>query len=305
MNYIKDITQKHPKRRNQHDKAEFAKYVVKQANEVGFTAEIETLDKKHNNIIIGDYKKATTIFTAHYDTPYQSLLPNLIIPKNKVIYFLYQFGCPILISLLCLLIALGISKVFALKIEVTAVIYLIIYLGLYYLLFRAFPNKNNVNDNTSGVATVLTILSKTKNKDVAFILFDNEELGKKGSKALCKKYSELFQNKLVINFDCVGNGNSILLIYSDAAYESKEFKLIEKTFTSSKEFEVVHCLRKNTENNSDNKSFPNSIGVLACKRGKRIKYYVPNIHTKKDTIAKDENIEFLANCAIKYINQDC
>ena len=47
---------------------------------------------------------ARVIFTAHYDTPSNMVLPNLIIPRNLPLYFAYQFG---VILLLFLLVGVG------------------------------------------------------------------------------------------------------------------------------------------------------------------------------------------------------
>ena len=50
----------------------------------------------------------------------------------------------------------------------------------------------------------MSLIHQCKSNEVAFVLFDNEERGLLGSKALNKKYSDLLKNKMVINFDCIG-----------------------------------------------------------------------------------------------------
>ena len=81
-----------------------------------------------------------------------------------------------------------------------------------FQLTHGIRNKHNANDNTSGVLTLLYIMKKLppnmRNK-VCFVFFDNEEKGLLGSKAMNKKYKDLFLAKLVINFDCVGNGKEL------------------------------------------------------------------------------------------------
>ena len=40
------------------------------------------------------------------------------------------------------------------------------YFGEFYLTMFCFPNKNNKNDNTSGVATILSLVENNLNKDI-------------------------------------------------------------------------------------------------------------------------------------------
>ncbi len=44
----------------------------------------------------------------------------------------------------------------------------------------------------------------------------------------------------------------------------------------------------------DDHTFKLGIGVMACKRKKIIGYYIPGLHTRHDTEAREENIAFLA-----------
>ena len=59
---------------------------------------------------------------------------------------------------------------------------------------------------------------------------------------------------------------------------------------------------KGSSSNTDFLNFDCSISVMACKKSKIIGYYTPNIHTALDTIAKKENIEFLTNSFVNFIN---
>ena len=58
---------------------------------------------------------------------------------------------------------------------------------------------------------------------------------------------------------------------------------------------------KGSMGNSDHKNFDCGIGVMAAHKGKGklIKYYCGRIHTNKDVIYQEENIQFLTNGAIK------
>lgn len=177
--YFNELISNHPIRRKQKDKDLFIDYIEKEAKNLNYEV---IVDKKaeHKNIIIGNVKTAEVIFTAHYDTPPKSIIPNLMLPRNPKIAKMYSIGFFTVLALLALLVSYVICNIFELKREVFAIIYLVLYFASTYLLFRLFDNKNNYNDNTSGVATVLELMKITSNdinKKTAFILFDNEEKG--------------------------------------------------------------------------------------------------------------------------------
>ena len=50
---------------------------------------------------------------------------------------------------------------------------------------------------------------------------------------------------------------------------------------------------RGSESNSDYKNFPCGVGCMACKRSKGGIFYTPNIHTKRDTVASQENIDYI------------
>ena len=50
-------------------------------------------------------------------------------------------------------------------------------------------------------------------------------------------------------------------------------------------------------------NFPCGVGVAALKRSKHFGIlYMNRIHTKRDIIYRDENIEFLKNASLKLVN---
>ena len=299
--YFNELISNHPIRRKQRDKDLFIDYIEKEAKNLNYEV---IVDKKaeHKNIIIGNVKTAEVIFTAHYDTPPKSIIPNLMLPRNPKIAKMYSIGFFTVLALLALLVSYVICNIFELKREVFAIIYLVLYFASTYLLFRLFDNKNNYNDNTSGVATVLELMKITSNdinKKTAFILFDNEENGMKGSKYLVKENPNI-NNKIIINLDCVGNGNNFIFICKDKAFDSvvlNKFKNYLLNLGEDKNYKYLFYGMNGSFSNSDYKSFDKGIGVMACIKGKGkiIKYFTPRIHTKKDTVVTDDNIVKLAN----------
>lgn len=301
MSYIKDIIIKYPIRRSRGQKQKFRDYVCNEANTLKQDIKIENLENKHDNILIGDVDNAKVVFTAHYDTPAASLFPNIMMPRNVVLGMIYQFSYPILLALLSLGVSYLIANLLNFQYEIWAVLYIVLYLGSFYLCTRCFDNKNNYNDNTSGVAAVLELARKCSRNDIAFILFDNEEKGKLGSKAFSKAHNKSFIDKLVINLDCVGNGNNILFVAKDKALDNPYYKTISNFVKNNEAYNVEFYGMKGSISNSDYKNFEGGVSVMACKKGRYVGYYTPRIHTKFDTIYSEENIEFIVGSFNQFI----
>ena len=304
--YLNDINEKFPIRRTKEQKDKFRNYIKESLDELGYQAKIECLEEKHNNIIIGDIKTAKVICTAHYDTPARAILPNIMMPRNKPLFFAYQFLMPIIMLIISYGLAYVVSATFNLEKRIMLLVFLLFYYIFFFLFYMCGSNKHNKNDNTSGVAGVLSTVSNVakeyKNK-VAFILFDNEEKGKKGSKAINKAYPDIFKDKLVLNMDCIGNGNNIIIVGMDGAVNKSEYTLLKETFIPNSLYSVYFFGRKGSECNSDHKSFPCGVGIMACKQNKFVGYYTPYIHTSKDKIANTENIKFISGSLTKFIER--
>jgi Iap family predicted aminopeptidase len=173
-------------------------------------------------------------------------------------------------------------------------------------MFRGFSNPKNYNDNTSGVATLLEImrgLDEDKKNSVAFIFFDNEEKGKKGSKAYFNDHKTDMEKKLLINFDCVGNGETVVFIAKEEAEKTEEYKILAECFTPNNGYTTEFYPMRGSESNSDYKNFPMGIGCMACKRTKRGMLYTPFIHTPKDIVAKNENIEYITDGIVRFLGE--
>lgn len=300
--YLNEINELHPIRKNNEQKSRFFDYVCQNLGQDRVKKEV--LEDKHNNIVIGDIEKAKVLFTAHYDTPATALYPNLMMPRNPVLTILYHMIFPILMALISLAIAYAICHVASIDDRYAGIIFLAPYFSMFFLATRCFTNKNNKNDNTSGVATVMSIASQVQSDKVAFILFDNEEKGLLGSKAMAKKYKELLKNKLVVNFDCVGNGNEMLFIAKKGALQNEQYFNMQSVTTEENSIKPYFFSIKGSTGSSDYKSFDCAVGVMACKKGKGpIKFYTSRIHTAKDVVADAKNIDFLSSAMIKFIEK--
>jgi hypothetical protein len=227
-----------------------------------------------------------------------------MIPKNRVVFYLYQFVPVIFLLAISFTFAYIVGNVIFNDTRAYALSFLIAYYGLFFGIMRVFKNKHNHNDNTSGVATILSIidgLSQDELSEVAFILFDNEEKGKKGSKAYFSDHKEQMKDKFLINFDCVGNGDNVIFIAQKDAVDSNEYRMLKDSFDYNDNFSLEFLTHKQAQSNSDHKNFPKGVACVVCKKLKRGLQYTPYIHTEKDVVANNSNIEFLSKNTCNFV----
>lgn len=313
MSHLDELNKKYPVRRTAEEKAAFRGYITEHVEAKGGEIKTETTkNKKNENVVIGDPLTADVVFTAHYDTPGRSLFPNIMIPRNQVLFYAYQFVPVIVLLALTFLLTLIGGVIGALIMgyveeRLIFVLFLLFYYVIFYFMFFAFKNPKNYNDNTSGVATLLEIFDKLtpdQLQKTAFIFFDNEEKGKKGSKEYFSDHKEQMKNKLLINFDCVGNGEHILFIAKKEAENMPAYKAMQELFLSEtdEKYKIAFYPMKGSEANSDYKNFPCGVGCMACKKTKGGLLYADKIHTPKDIEVQNENIVFLSNKIAKYLS---
>ena len=307
--YLNEIDTRFPVRNSKSQKEAFRDYVFEETGALGFFSSEELNGSRkpaqaHRNIVIGNPLKAGVVFTAHYDTPRRSLFPNLMLPLNKVLKYVIVFAQVFAILAVAIGAAFAVRSLSGLeglpgRLLIVAV-YAVVYFGLYLLMLRGPANRHNRNDNTSGTAAVLALAAKLAGSpDAAFILFDNEEKGKKGSKAYAKDRPEMKSGRLVINMDCVGNGEHFIVSASEAAMDDPLFRSFSAALESIGA--RMYSSRK-ASLNSDQKSFDKGIGICACRYRKGVGYYAGRIHTGRDTVASAENIDRLTNALVSFVN---
>lgn len=303
----KEVFEKFEVRKTKNQRLAFCDYVKDVAKKNGYTYSTEKGSFGANNIIVGDVNKAEVLYTAHYDTCAKMFFPNFITPTNFLIYLLYQIA--IVVGFLGM--AFGLSYVCGtafnyinlneeLELIISVFIPVVIYFILLFVLIAGPANKHTANDNTSGVTTLLDIMTSLPENlrdKVAFVFFDLEESGLIGSSAFAKNHKDIRDDKLVINFDCVSDGETILFALKKTTRKYEE--LIKHAFVSNADCKVK-IPKSFVFYPSDNMNFKGGIGVAALKKAKRSNLlYMDRIHTKRDTIYREQNIEFLKNGAIK------
>ena len=302
----KVIFEKYQVRKNKKQKAAFREYVKEIADRYGYECKLEKGSFGARNIVIGNPDTAKVLYTAHYDTCPRLPFPNFITPKSFLFYLLYQ------LLILGLFFAVALAGGFLsgviiallpidedIAYELIACVPMLIYWVLLFLILDGPANKHTANDNTSGVTTVLDIMAELPQDQrgkVAFVLFDLEEVGLFGSSSFASKHKAIKKNALVINFDCVSDGETMLFALKRTTVKYAE--LLEKAFISTQD--VTVDIAKKAFYPSDNVSFNGGIGVAALKKSKRFgMLYMDRIHTNKDVIYREENIRFLTEGAVK------
>ena len=202
-------------------------------------AKLETKGSARN-IVIGDPDSAKLVFSAHYDTCAVMPIPNFITPKNIFFYIIYQLFLTILMFAIA-----GVCGWAVKNLSGDAFLgywFGLLVLWLLIMLLMAGPaNRHTANDNTSGVITVLEsyfAMSPETQEKCAFVLFDMEEMGLVGSSAFWKKHKKSMKDTLLINFDCVSDGDHILLVQNKKAHAAHS-EALESAFLPRGEKQIM------------------------------------------------------------------
>lgn len=235
------------------------------------------------------------VFTAHYDTAPRLPFPNICTPKNIGLYLLYQVGMTL--GILAIPVLLGVALGMITKSATAAFFVSYAALVAVMVLMLAGPaNPHTVNDNSSGVAAVLELMARIPPEQrgkAAFILFDNEEMGLLGSAAYASKHKAVKQNTLIVNMDCVGEGEHMLFFANKAARALPAYAALTAAMEKQQGMNLLMNDAEKCIYPSDQANYKVSVAVCACSRTKRGIYYFAKIHTPKDTVCDQRNLDFL------------
>lgn len=298
-----DVLHQFPVRKSRNRKQQFRDAVAEYAQKQGYCVTEEKGSFGCRNLVIGDPETASYLVTAHYDTCARLPFPNFLMPENLLIFALHQLalwlGIMLIAVLLGVVAGLTLGEAFISPVSTMTVF------AILALMLIGPTNRNNANDNTSGVVTLLEILRslpENQRSKVCFVLFDLEEAGLIGSACYRKAHKAATDRQLVLNLDCVGDGDYIRM------YPTKKLKKDRKKLTGlykacgyfGKKSVVVHekgfgyCP-------SDHKSFPYGVGIIALNKHKA-GLYLGKIHTPKDTVLDETNVNILRAALISYIS---
>ena len=302
MPIIDLLLKEHPVRKSRAQKAAFRSWVMEQAQAMGYAAQVEQ-QGMHANLVIGDPETSQVIFTAHYDTPARMVVPNLIFPANIPMFLCVQLA--LVLGLLAISVAVG-GTVGMLLHQPRAGYFvgLAVYWVILLLMLLGPANPSNANDNSSGVAAVLELMARIPQEQrahAAFLLFDNEEKGLLGSSRYAKAHPEVRKGKLLINMDCVGDGEHVLFMANQATRAHALFPLLIQTMEEQPGRQFVLREMEKSVYPSDQRHFALGIAVCACQKSRRLGYYCSKIHTAKDTVCSQENMDYLAAGLTRFV----
>ena len=295
MNTPMDVVKNYPVRKSKKQKQAFRADVTQWLQNLGYPVCEEEGSFHSCNLVIGDPQRARYLVTAHYDTCARLPFPNLITPCNFWTFLLYQ----IFICLMLMLPALAVGGLVGYLLhsfDIGYFLFVVLLWAAIVLMLIGPANSSNVNDNASGVVTLLEIarsIPELHRKNVCFVLFDLEEAGLIGSASYKKKHKREIPNQLVLNLDCVGEGDDIYFFPTAKLKKSKErLAPLQKLAGGYGKKSIAVRTKGFSIYPSDQSNFPYGVGICALKRG-RAGLYLSRIHTPRDTVLDETNVNIL------------
>lgn len=298
-----DALRYHPVRKSKRQKSAFREGTAEFFKKMGYSCSEEKGSFGSRNVIVGNPKTAEFLVTAHYDTCARLLFPNFITPCNFLTFVGYQLFTVAFMFVFVLVFAVLVTMLTQNSDIAFYASYGALWLLVLLMLFGP-ANKHNANDNTSGVVTVMEIASSLPEElrdRVCFVLFDLEEAGLIGSASYQSKHKTQTRKQIVLNLDCVGDGDEIVLFPTGklkketavmdrlrdicGTYGGKKITVKEKGFS-------VYP--------SDQGNFPLGVGIAAFRRS-WVGLYLSRIHTPRDTVLDQDNVNTLRDQLIKLI----
>lgn len=292
-----------PVRKTRKQKAAFREEAVAYLKTLGYDAKVETGKFGCQNLVFGSTETAQYLVTAHYDTCARLPIANFITPCNGLLFAAQQ----ILMILIFTVVFLAVTNGCILLLgdhRFSALLGMFSILGLLILMLFGPANPNNVNDNTSGVLTVLEIarsIPENQRSKVAFALFDLEEGGLIGAASYRKAHKKATDRQTVLNLDCVGQGNEMLFFPGKAVLKNiRRSKPIYSVCGYFGEKSLLVADKGFAMYPSDQMVFPYGVGIAALKRGK-YGLYLDDIHTPKDTKLDEKNVNILRAAIVSMV----
>lgn len=301
-----DVLEQFPVRKSKKQKQAFRDAVQAYAQGLGYPVTVEKGSMGAKNIVMGDPNGANYLVTAHYDTPACMVVPNFLTPTNLLTFILYQL---FLVAVLFLISGAAgfVVDLLTNDFMLGFAAWYVVYFGALLLMMFGPANPHNANDNTSGVVTVLetlTSIPENQRHKVCFVLFDLEEAGLIGSASYRKAHKKATEKQIVLNLDCVGDGNELIMFPTAKLKKDKE-KLIplakicgyfgEKSLLLKRKGFYIYP--------SDQGNFPYGVGIAAFRRAKFIGPYCSRIHTWRDTFLETTNVNILRAAIVSLICQ--
>jgi len=290
-------------RKSSLQKEEFCHWLSKEMKHAGHRVTEERYGKTNGsvNLISGDPEKATVFLMAHYDTGSRMPIANFVSPTNVLAHIAYHFTFAFLLVVLAIVAAFAVTFPIN-QPQLTFPLFLILTVAMLFFSAYGPANKHNANSNTSGVLALLAIAHRIKKDDrICFVFLDNNERTLLGAKSFKRRHANAAASSLFINFDCVGDGEHLLLM--PGKYSRWDGELLDALSEAFGEGEMEpHLLIKGLNYYpSDHRKFKFHVAVAACRHQAGLGYYIPHLRTKRDTALREENIFYIAESMARFL----
>ena len=128
-------------------------------------------------------------------------------------------------------------------------------------------------------------------------------MGLLGSSAYASDHKTVKKEKLLINMDCVGDGENILFFANKKTRKLPCFPALEAAMQAQEGRKYVMNRMENCVYPSDQANYKLGVAVCACNKMKIVGYYCDKIHTKKDTVCEQVNLDFLAGGLASFVEK--
>jgi len=287
---VDHVAKRFNRRMKRSDKDEFLEFVKRFAASYSYPIAIEK-NTLAQNAVVGSPRLAKYIFTAHYDTP--PLMPAFLV-KNQIFFLVIQAIYIGLLIAIPFFFPAFIRDNTLLRIISRILVIIIGFIPFIYIMgFIGKGNKNNYNDNSSGVIMLLELMEELRTaenrNDYCFVFFDNEEKGLFGSKFFQAYHRHHLNGKNIINLDCIGIGDNIN-IYGN---NPQLFQAITESARKAEDLDLpINSFKNKITKASDHYTLRRYKAIMLCLETKRKnKFIMENIHTSKDTVLELEKME--------------
>lgn len=145
------------------------------------------------------------------------------------------------------------------------------------------------DSSSSGMAVLcelLTVLTEAERSGTAFVLLEG------GSSLFRSAFKKKLQRKLLIRFDSVSNGNTILVAGSKAA-RAEYSALLKKSFLASENKSIRFAKAAKVRHLTPGTGFHNSVTVAALKHRRFWGYYIDRSRTAGAAAPDKETVKLL------------
>ncbi len=304
MTIREEIDVQFPIRKTTAQKRAFEKWVMAKMREMGYRPYVDGMNRKRQSCATATSSPANLKMPNCSSVPTMirrrpSACPDLRIPRNFPVYILSQGA--VLLGMLLISLLIGTVVGLATKSGDWLILtFFFAYLALMLMMMFGAANKHNVNDNTSGIAALLETmqrLSPEAREKTAFILFDHQETGSRGAKSYGAQHVEVQTMKLLVDLNCVGDGDTFVISAPKMAQDKPQYAAVRESLEENAMASGVSTQffgRAGVQGAGDYRRFVCGVGVSAYHHSAGVGLITGRIHTSRDTVCRQENLDYLA-----------